>query len=68
MHRATAIDTASGCPVPGTILSSTGHLHIATGSGILSIEEIQAEGGKRLPTTDFLRGHPLEVGKRFGES
>ncbi|MCP5560883.1 MAG: methionyl-tRNA formyltransferase [Verrucomicrobiaceae bacterium] len=68
VHRATAIDTASGCPVPGTILSSTGHLHIATGSGILSIEEIQAEGGKRLPTTDFLRGHPLEVGKRFGES
>ena len=66
IHRATAIPGEGGCALPGTLLSSAGHLHIATGNGMLSVEEIQAEGGKRLPTTDFLRGHPLEVGKRFG--
>ena len=66
IHRATAIAATGGCPLPGTILSADNHLHLATRDGILSIEEIQAEGGKRLPIKDFLRGHPLEAGSRLG--
>ena len=66
IHRATAIPGEGGCALPGTILSADNHLHLATRDGILSIEEIQAEGGKRLPIKDFLRGHPLEAGSRLG--
>jgi methionyl-tRNA formyltransferase len=30
------------------------------------LEEVQAEGGKRISAADFLRGHPIEVGTRLG--
>lgn len=65
VHRAHVVtEDQSGCPAPGTVVSSdpkTG-LIIACGEGLLSLDEIQAEGGKRLPAADFLRGHPLESG------
>lgn len=54
---------------PGTITvvqPENQRLGIATGDGCLLISEIQREGGKRLPVGDFLRGHPLQLGQRFG--
>ncbi|HEY8025491.1 MAG TPA: methionyl-tRNA formyltransferase [Burkholderiaceae bacterium] len=37
---------------------------IACGTGVLSVNELQKPGGKRLPASEFLKGFPLE-GKHF---
>ena len=52
---------------PGTILESNSKkgLFVATASGILSIEEIQAPNSKRMNILDFLRGKKIDEGKIF---
>lgn len=48
---------------PGTIISLN-PLTVACGENTsLEILEVQMEGSKRMPSTDFLRGHMLEIGK-----
>lgn len=49
---------------PGTVLQADKHgLKLACGGGtVLQIEELQADGGKRLRAVDYLRGHPVPVG------
>jgi methionyl-tRNA formyltransferase len=42
------------------------NLVVGCGEGALEILELQRAGGKRLPAADFLRGHPLRPGARFG--
>jgi len=49
---------AAGSGRPGQILSVS-PLTIACGEDSLILEEMQAEGGKRMPAEDYLRGHPL---------
>jgi len=45
---------------PGSILKGfSNQLWVATGNGILSILEVQADSGKRLPIHVFLRGTPV---------
>ena len=63
VHRATALE-GDACPAPGTVVSADpkGGLVVSCGAGLLRLDEVQAEGGKRLPAADFLRGHALEVG------
>jgi methionyl-tRNA formyltransferase len=41
-------------------------LVVGSGEGALEILELQRAGGKRLAANDFLRGHPLRPGARFG--
>jgi methionyl-tRNA formyltransferase len=42
-------------------------LHVAAGDGCaLALLELQSEGGRPLPAADFLRGHPIAPGARFG--
>jgi len=41
------------------VISSTNQLFIGCNSGALEITELQAEGRKRMITSDFLRGFPL---------
>jgi methionyl-tRNA formyltransferase len=55
----------TSCPSPGTVLDSQGKLLVACGTGALELAEVQLEGGKRLPTPAFLRGHPVEPGTRL---
>ena len=62
--HAARIAPGEACPIGGTIVSAdpkTG-LIIATGSGLIELLEVQAEGGKRLKAADFLRGHALDSG------
>lgn len=68
VHRARVLPDAEACPAPGTLVSADakGGLIVACGQGLLSLEEVQAEGGKRLAAADFLRGRPLEVGTVLG--
>lgn len=47
---------------PGTVVSIS-PLAVSCGDGrTLILEEIQAEGSRRMQTEEYLRGHPIEVG------
>lgn len=48
---------------PGTPVASTKQgLEMACGGGtVLLVEEIQAQGGKRMRSADYLRGHPIQI-------
>ncbi len=52
------------CPVGGTIVTADAKqgLFIACGQGLIELLEVQAESGKRLAASDFLRGHSIAVG------
>lgn len=52
--------------VPGTVVPSFPGLYVATGVGAIEVVELQPAGKKRMSATDFLRGHPLKEGDRFG--
>jgi methionyl-tRNA formyltransferase len=53
----------------GTIVEAAGdRLAVATGSGILEIAEIQVEGKRPMTVREFLPGHPMAPGNRFGSS
>jgi methionyl-tRNA formyltransferase len=59
---------APGLPAsapPGTVLDAPGRLLVATGAGALEVLALQAQGAKRLPAVDFLRGHPVPPGAMF---
>ena len=58
--------TVSGV-APGTVVpSAPGQLLIATGQGVLALEEVQLAGKKRLAITEFLKGQPQTPGTRLG--
>lgn len=52
---------------PGTIVLAKGSLYVATGAGLLSLEEVQLEGKKRMEIGAFLRGAAVEEGAVLGE-
>ena len=46
--------------IPGEVIQQTREgLTVATGNGMLEILELQAPGKKRMPATDYLRGHTI---------
>jgi methionyl-tRNA formyltransferase len=52
---------------PGTIVEAAGdQLVVATGAGRLRLTEIQAEGKRPMSVREFLAGHRLTPGDRFG--
>ncbi len=60
---------AAGIDVPGSVAEVTKtSLRIRTGSGLLSILELQPEGKKRMSVDVFLRGYPVKPGERFTEA
>jgi len=68
------IDQASSLPADspaadlGTVAFVDGdNLQIATGEGVLAIERIKPAGKRAMPIGDFLRGHQIKVGDRFGD-
>ncbi len=58
-----AIDSAQ----PGTVVSTTPELIVASGDGSIAIERIQAAGKRSMPTAEFLRGHAIRPGDNFGD-
>lgn len=45
---------------PGTILSAgKAGIEIAVSDGSVTVTQLQAPGGKRMPAADYLRGHPI---------
>jgi methionyl-tRNA formyltransferase len=53
---------------PGRILEAGPGLIVATGSGGLSLTEVQLEGKRVLPAEEFLRGTRLETGRPLAEA
>ncbi|MCI2048379.1 MAG: methionyl-tRNA formyltransferase [Lachnospiraceae bacterium] len=54
---------------PGTVLEAgPDALKVSTGKGVLGLLEVQAEGKKRMPVREFLRGSSLCPGDRLGRS
>lgn len=55
-----------GSGIPGEILAvSDDGLVVASGDGALAIHHVQPDGGRRVPVSGFLTGHPLGPGDRF---
>jgi len=52
---------------PGEILRTDNEksIHVATGDGVLEIEELKLEGKCAMHVRDFLNGHPLKAGDVF---
>jgi methionyl-tRNA formyltransferase len=57
-----------GSGEPGTVLVAGPELIVATGSGGLSLTEVQLEGKRALPADEFLRGSRLEAGRPLTEA
>ena len=58
--------TGEEAAIPGTAVEVTKTtLKIQTGSGLLSLREVQPEGKKRMMVDAFLRGYPVEQGETF---
>ena len=54
---------------PGTIVNRQDKaLTVATGQGSLTLDRVQLEGKKSMPTAAFLAGHDLKPGDRFGRN
>ncbi|MGA4643645.1 methionyl-tRNA formyltransferase [Limisphaera sp. 4302-co] len=52
---------------PGQVLASgPAGVVVACGEGVLRVRELQREGGRRLAAREFLAGHPILPGDRFG--
>ena len=70
LHRSSVAIDAGHDAVPGTVVtaSQTDGLTVATGEGVLDLLELQAEGGKVLPSRAFLAGHPLKPGDHLGSA
>lgn len=62
-----ASEASQASPQPGELLS-TAALQIATGRGVIQIDRLQVAGKNEVTAGEFLRGHRLPVGTRFGVS
>lgn len=65
IHRARPASGAAGAAA-GTVLAIGESIRVATGDGVLDIDELQLEGKRALPARDFSRGGGLAVGDRLG--
>ena len=69
-HRLMPLDAGSltgGPDEPGALRVEPGRLFVRCGGGTwLEMVEVQLEGKKRMPASDFLRGQALQSGDRLG--
>ncbi|MGH7848632.1 MAG: methionyl-tRNA formyltransferase [Candidatus Binatia bacterium] len=63
IHRAAVVATERH-GAPGEVLrADAGGLWVATGAGVLSLEEVQLENRNRLPAAEFLKGARIQKGE-----
>lgn len=66
VHRAAVVAKAQMAGSPGEVLRADSHgFWVASGSGALSLEEVQLENKKRLSGIEFLRGARIQSGDRL---
>jgi methionyl-tRNA formyltransferase len=67
LDQVSAVSTSASTVPPGQVTLSDGkQLHIATGSGALSIQALQPAGKRVMEIAEFLRGYHVQGGDRFG--
>lgn len=66
VHHTELLAGRKGSPAGEILVAGPERLEVACGQGALLISELQLEGGKRLTTSDFLKGHPIAPGERLG--
>lgn len=53
-------------PAPGEIVrADKDEIVVACARGFLSIKELQLEGGRRMPVSEFISGHKISPGEKF---
>ena len=68
ISRATAMDETTTL-APGQITALTKDaIHVATGSRVLAIHELQPANSRRMPVAQYLAGHPLQTGMQLSQS
>lgn len=65
IHRATVVAKDEKAPPGEVVRAEKEALWVATGAGILGLEEIQLENRKRMSAAEFLRGARIEQGTRL---
>lgn len=60
--RAAVVESPSLDAAPGTVVATAARLLVATGDGVLEIEEVQPSGKRVLSAAEFLHGYRLESG------
>ena len=66
LRRSRWTDSPAGAGAGTIVEAAGGRLAVATGSGLIEITELQAEGKRPMTVREFLPGHPLPPGSRFG--
>jgi methionyl-tRNA formyltransferase len=65
VHRAKVLP-ADGKGNPGEVVrADVGGFWVATGAGIIGLEEVQLENKRRLPGAEFIKGARIRTGDRF---
>ena len=64
IHRAHV--RGASAAAPGSVVQAQGDLAVATGAGMLILDELQLEGRKRLSAAEFGRGGAIKVGTILG--
>ena len=65
IHRAKVLP-ADGEGNPGEVVrADVGGFWVATGAGIIGLEEVQLENKRRLPGLEFIKGARIKTGDRF---
>ncbi len=65
VHRAKVLP-ADGKGNPGEVVrADAGGFWVATGAGIIGLEEVQLENKRRLPGAEFIKGARMRTGDRF---
>lgn len=60
-------NTAKTSAAPGTIVETSAQgIHVATGNGVLLIEQLQPPGKRQMPARDFINANPDLAGKQLG--
>ena len=66
VHRAGVVTAPPIAGSPGEVIRADSHgFWVATGSGVLEIEEVQLENKKRLAAVEFIKGARIQSGDRL---
>jgi methionyl-tRNA formyltransferase len=67
LHRTRPSTMATGEAGPGVVAAASGGdgLVVATGAGGIELLDVQPEGGRVMPASAYLAGHPMTTGERL---
>jgi methionyl-tRNA formyltransferase len=63
LMQATDCPAPAGCQAGEVIEAEKGRICVATGDGVLAIEELQIEGKRQMKAQEFIAGHKIQPGE-----